>query len=75
MTLAEEQTTQFEKNGYLVVEDLLTEEEVATLRQRTEDIAEGIIAFPDGKLEFEPGFGNQQNRRLDITQGSLDFLE
>lgn len=68
MTLSEEQTTQFEKDGYLVVEGLLTEEEIATLRQRTEDIAEGIIAFPDSKLEFEPGFSDQQNKIANLRK-------
>ena len=53
LTLA--QISEFEKNGYLVVEGMLTESHVAALRQRTEDIASGRVDFPANCIEFEPG--------------------
>ena len=54
MRLTEEQVAQFGDVGYLVVEDMLTADEVAAVRRRTEDIAAGSVDFPAAALEFEP---------------------
>ena len=54
--LSDQRVHEYEERGYLDVESLLTTEQLAELRQRTEDIVEGRVPdFPDEKLEFEPG--------------------
>lgn len=41
--------------GYIVVENLLTNEEVEVLRKRTQDIIEGRTDYPASDIELEPG--------------------
>ena len=54
-TLVSRHKTQYEEEGYLVVEDLLTQQELQRLHQRTIDIAEGRVDFPPELIELEPG--------------------
>lgn len=49
------QITHYRENGYLIVENLLTLEEVEALRERTVAIAEGRIQYPREHIELEPG--------------------
>jgi ectoine hydroxylase-related dioxygenase (phytanoyl-CoA dioxygenase family) len=54
-TLDRSQVAQYEEHGFLVVENVLTEEELDALRRRTEDIAEGRLEhFPDENIQLEP---------------------
>ncbi len=46
---------QYEEEGYLVVEDLLSQPELQRLHRRTIDIAEGRVDFPPENIELEPG--------------------
>ena len=47
---------QFREQGYLVVEGLLSAEEVQQVRQRTEDLITGAVpGFPAEDIELEPG--------------------
>ena len=47
---------QFREQGYLVVEGLLSAEEVQQVRQRTEDLITGAVpGFPAADIELEPG--------------------
>ncbi|MCO6457301.1 MAG: phytanoyl-CoA dioxygenase family protein [Pirellulaceae bacterium] len=47
---------QYAQQGFAVVEDLLSDETLARLRQRTQDIAEGLVPeFPSADIELEPG--------------------
>ncbi len=55
MRLTSEQVSRFEEDGVLVVEDMISAEEVTELRQRTKEIACGRVDFPLDKIEFEPG--------------------
>lgn len=56
MQLSEEQVKQFWEDGYLIVENLLNEEEVATLRERAEWVANGTAPhIPKERLQVEPG--------------------
>jgi phytanoyl-CoA hydroxylase len=56
MQLSEEQVKQFWEDGYLIVENLLNEDEVVTLRQRAEWVANGTaLHIPKEKLQVEPG--------------------
>ena len=54
--------TRYEEEGYLVVEDLLTEQEPQQLHQRTIAIAEGRVDFPPENIELEPG-ADQRNAK------------
>ena len=48
-------TEQFREQGYLVVEGLLSAEEVQQVRQRTEDLITGAVpGFPAADIELEP---------------------
>ena len=47
---------QFREQGYLVVEGLVSAEEVQQVRQRTEDLISGAVpGFPAADIELEPG--------------------
>ncbi len=55
MKLGNRQRDQYEKQGYLIVPQLLTPAEVESLRQRTLEIATGQLDhFPRENIEFEP---------------------
>ena len=55
MVLSEEMVTRYEEDGFFVVEDLMTNDEVEALLQQIAGIAEGSVEFPAAKIEFEPG--------------------
>ncbi len=59
MKLSTDQVAQFREKGYIVVEDLLSGDEVGLLRQRVADIAAGRTDFPVEKIEYEPGISAQ----------------
>jgi ectoine hydroxylase-related dioxygenase (phytanoyl-CoA dioxygenase family) len=47
---------QYDEAGFLVMPDLLTESEIACLRQRVADIANGVVTtYPEASIEYEPG--------------------
>ena len=52
--LGDEQVAQFERDGFLIVEDLISEPELETIRRRIVDIVQGRTDFPKKHLEFEP---------------------
>jgi len=55
MVLTEEQKKDFEGNGYLVIRNLLTQEEVRTVRQRADLIAAGEATHvPQQWIQEEP---------------------
>ncbi len=59
----EEQVAQYELDGFLIVEDLLSQPELETIRRRIVDIVEGRTDFPEEHLEFEPNAA--QTRQMD----------
>ncbi len=61
--------TQYKEEGYLVVEDLLTQQELQRLRQRTIDIAEGRVDFPPENIELEPGAAQQNAQTVRKING------
>lgn len=69
MALTTEQKTFFEENGYLRYKQVLSDEELNALRQRSEDIAEGRVPQIDPRyIQFEEAFRDGDNRpgsRLD----------
>ena len=55
MQLSEDQVRKFQEDGVLIVEDLLDEAEVETLRKRAEWVASGQSPdIPKGNLQVEP---------------------
>lgn len=76
MTLSQDQIAQYERDGHLVVEDVVSAEELDALRLRTEQIASGEIDYPRDRLEYEPGArGDERSleRLRKINEGaSLD---
>ena len=64
MRLSHEQVEQYHRDGFLVLEDLLSQTEVDALLQRVEDIAAGRIPFPEEGLEYEPG-AKEHKRNID----------
>jgi phytanoyl-CoA hydroxylase len=62
MPLSTAQIEQYHQNGHLIVEGLLNDTEVKTLRQRIEDIAEGRVDFPAHCMEYEPGAQKEASR-------------
>ena len=67
MKLREEQIRQFEQDGYLVVEGVLSDAEIEALRRRIEEIATGRAEFPDENLEYEPGVIEDQRRMENLN--------
>ena len=54
MSLSQEQVEQFEQQGFLPVEDLLTPLEVKALHLRMEDIGNKVVEFPQDYVQIEP---------------------
>ncbi|NKB70002.1 MAG: hypothetical protein GKR89_23250 [Candidatus Latescibacteria bacterium] len=62
MPLSQAKIDQYHRDGQISVPDLLTSDQLDTLRQRIEDIAENRLDFPEDCLEYEPGV--EQRRSL-----------
>ena len=54
MTLTVELTRQYEEDGYIVVENLFSREEVDRLGRRIDEVCAGKTDFPDRDMEWEP---------------------
>ncbi len=67
--LTEAQVAQYRTQGYLIVENVIPPDDVERLKQRTADIAEGRVPFPEGNLELEPTANGRRSvetiRKLD----------
>lgn len=72
MTLTTDQKTFFQENGYLPYRRVLSDEEVAALRQRSQDIAAGQLThLPPRYIQLEAAFRDDQDPttpRLDIVR-------
>ena len=56
MSLSKDQLNEYEANGFIIVEGLLDEEEVAVLRKRADLVTSGQLAhIPKEQLQVEPG--------------------
>ncbi|MCA1595520.1 MAG: phytanoyl-CoA dioxygenase family protein [Chloroflexi bacterium] len=65
MALTEQQKNAFWTDGFVAVHNVLTPEEVAALRLRTEQIIRGEVPFPAKYLELEPALTEEQKRTID----------
>ena len=54
MALTDEQKREFDENGYVIVRNLLTREEVEAVGHRADQIAVGKIAQPASAVQVEP---------------------
>lgn len=54
MTISKDQIAAYERDGHVIVEDVVSEPELNVLRERTEQIATGEVAYPRESLEYEP---------------------
>ncbi len=62
--LSPEQVETFNEEGYLILEDVLTAQELARLDTYVRRIATGETDFPDAGLEYEPGAQTRQMETL-----------
>ncbi len=65
MGLSEEQVTTFWRDGFVIVTNVLTPEEVAALKQRTEEIIRGDVPFPAQYLQIEPELEGELGAKID----------
>ena len=68
MKLSEQQVKRFREDGFLVVEGLLSSDEVEVLRQRTEEIAMGKVDFPRDRIEYEPGASGRESSLVQVRK-------
>lgn len=54
MALNPEQVRRYHEDGFLIVDDLVSAEEVKALGQRIEDACSGKVDFPEREMEWEP---------------------
>lgn len=54
MTITQDQIAAYGRDGQVVVEDVVTRDELELLRKRTEQIATGEVDYPRDGLEYEP---------------------
>ncbi len=54
MTISQEQIDSYKRDGHLIVENVVAEEELDALRKRTDQIATGEVPYPVESLEYEP---------------------
>ena len=55
MVITAERVERYHEDGYLIVENLFSREEIDVLRERIEDVCNGRTDFPQKELEYEPG--------------------
>ena len=70
MALTDEQKREFNENGYIIVRNLLTREEVDAVGQRVDQIAVGKIAQPASTVQVEPAI----QRKEETTKSKLESI-
>lgn len=63
--LTEEQKSAFWRDGFVRVDDVLTPDEVAALRARTDAIIRGEVPFPQEYLQIEPTLEGKAGEGID----------
>ena len=58
MPLTQQEIDQFEDQGFMKVDELLTPLEIKALHQRLEDIGNQVVDFPPEYVQIEPGVAN-----------------
>jgi ectoine hydroxylase-related dioxygenase (phytanoyl-CoA dioxygenase family) len=59
--LSPEQIAQYQQDGYTILRNALSAEEVSTLRSHIEGIASGDLPFPEANIEFDPNAPQQRH--------------
>ena len=60
MALTDEQKQHFDENGYIIVRNLLTREEIDAVGKRADQIAVGEIAQPTSAVQIEPAIQRKE---------------
>ena len=68
MSLTQSQVDQFEDQGFLVVENLLSPSQVEELKEHTKQIADGRLPFPRESLEWEPGTATENRGMMTLRK-------
>lgn len=55
LTITPEQVDAFWSDGFVPLHDILQPDEVERLRKRADDIADGIVPYPERLVQLEPG--------------------
>ena len=67
MKISSEQVAAYRRDGFIVVENVLTGQELQNTRTHIEAIAEGRTPFPEARIDYEPGT-RDQGRSLDTLR-------
>ena len=59
--LTPEQIAQYQQDGYTILRNALSAEEVSELRTHLEGIASGALPFPEANIEFDPNAPQQRH--------------
>ncbi len=70
MALIDEQKREFDENGYVIVRNLLTREEVQAVGGRADQIAVGEIAQPVSAVQVEPAI----KRKEETAKSKIDSI-
>ncbi|HSG72641.1 MAG TPA: phytanoyl-CoA dioxygenase family protein [Planctomycetaceae bacterium] len=63
LSVVDSQIAHYERNGFLIRENLLTVSELESIRQRMREIADGLVpSFPADQIEYEPSAERTPNR-------------
>lgn len=67
MKISRTKVEAYRRDGYMVVEDMLTADQLQKTRDHIKAIAEGQVPFPESKVEYEPG-AQQKGRSVDTLR-------
>ena len=67
MKISSEQVAAYRRDGFIVVKNILTADELRKTRTHIEAIAEGRTPFPEACIEYEPGV-QDRGRSLDTLR-------
>ena len=59
--LSPEQIAQYQQDGYTILRNALSAEDLSTLRSHIEGIASGALPFPEANIEFDPNAPQQRH--------------
>ena len=59
--LSPAQIAQYQQDGYTILRNALSAEDVRVLRVHLEEIAAGVLPFPEAHLEFDPNAPRQRH--------------
>jgi hypothetical protein len=73
MSLTSSQVDQFHQDGFLAVDNVLTELEMEALHLRLQDIGNRIVDFPEQYIQVEPQVAEKCQENLEPNQVRSSF--